>query len=39
MEELSAALKLKVLDYLTDTTYYDQHIKLIDKSKINKAEI
>ena len=27
----------KIIDYLTDTTYYDQHLKAIDKSKHNKA--
>lgn len=36
LEQISSSLKQQVLDYLTDTTYYDQHIKLIDKSKSNK---
>ncbi len=27
------------MDYLTDTSYYDQHLKVIDKSRHNKAEI
>lgn len=27
------------MNYLTDTTYYDQHLKVIDKSRHNKAEI
>jgi len=34
---LSTNWKKKIIDYLTDTTYYDQHLKAIDKSKHNKV--
>lgn len=27
------------MDYLTDTAYYDQHLRVIDKSRHNKAEV
>lgn len=37
METLSEFLKNKVLNYLTDTSYYDKHLKLIDKSRQNKV--
>lgn len=37
MENLSVFLKKKVLDYLTDTSYYDKHLRIIDKSRQNKV--
>ncbi len=37
LEMLSTSMKKKVLDYLTDTAYYDQHLRIIDKSRHNKA--
>lgn len=39
VEQISNILKKQVMDYLTDTTYYDQHLKVIDKSRHNKVEI
>ena len=38
MIALQRSLKERILNYLNDTTYYDQFIKLIQKNKKNRSE-
>lgn len=38
-EKLSADLKSKIIEHLTNTNYYDQYLKVVDKNRQNKADI
>lgn len=39
IEEISTYFKKKVIEYLTDTSYYDFHLRIIDQGRHNKAEV
>lgn len=38
-EEKSKEMKDRIMDHLTNTTYYDQYLKVVDKNRQNKADI
>ena len=32
-------MKSKILEYLSNTSYYDQYLKVVDRNRQNKADI